>query len=756
MASPSVERQQSATTSSQPKRRPRIQRLPLSLRRIAAWTLEVSFVVVSAAVPYQVGAIANQYLTTNSAPLNPLLSSTRETIAKTLAIPIAERQPTVAPLSNLFWSIAVITPVVVAGSQLYLLGKTGRTTPKRWLGLRVVTAAGDPPGLSGAIMRECVGRWSLPVGLAYLIWRYSGAFPGLGILTGLSAILLIGEGFSAHFNSRKRAFHDRIAGTYVIEASRGQRSASAVYPTSVYHPLGEQSQTWADESGAITSIVLTPNNQQFNQGIAGWMRRHPGTALVTSTSGLVGLILLTLVGTQIYVQSQANWREGRAQDDQLFLTLVDRLSEPGQDAAQSVQERQTAILTLGTIQDQRAVPLLVDLLAQEDNPTLIEAIQQALVTTGTSALEPLHRLNQSLQTDLKSLNRSQQPDAALAALRRQQATQQAIAKILSLYGADLTATDLRRVNLNQSTNPAVPFTLVLDQADLGAISFRGAQLSGASLRGARFYNPGEDGRFGTYDDQIADLSGADLKEADLTDAVLQQTSLNRTSFIQAILDRANLAMARMSGANFSSARLIQANFQGSMLAEAVFTGADLAEANLANAELKLARLGKANAIGADFSSANLAQSDWQEADLSNADLHRANLRGANFSRARLVDTNLSHTKLQNASFKDADLTATILVGANLENADLAGAILAAPTVGQDVDGFVTTPVEFEPADHIRGVDFRTVRNLDPQQIEYICAQGGIHQTCAANPVEPETAAPAGAATTTPTDSTTAQ
>lgn len=754
MASPSLGRQQPSTSSSSENRPRRIQRLPITLRRVAAWTLEVSFVVVSAAIPYQMGAIADQYLTQNRAPLNPLLSTTRETVARTLAIPAGTLQPTVAPLTNLFWSISVIAPVVVAGSQLYLLGKTGRTTPKRWLGLRVVTATGDPPGLSGAIMRECVGRWGIPVGLAYLIWRYSGAFPGLGILSGLSAIFLIGEGVSAHFNPRRRAFHDRIAGTYVIEASRGQRPTPATYPTEVYHPMGQSATQWADDNGAIAAIVLTPERQS-NQGIWGWIRQHPGTALVIGTAGSLGLVLVTLVGTQIYAQSQANWRESRAQDDQLLLSLVDKLAEPGQDAAQSVEERQAAILTLGTIRDERAVPLLVDLLAQETNPKLIDTIQQALVTTGIAALEPLHRLNQSLQTDLKSLNREQQPDATLAALRRQRATQQAIAKILSLYGADLTDADLRRVNLNRSSDPAVPFTLVLDQADLGAVSFRSAQLNGASLRGARFYNAGKDGRFDTYDDQIADLSGADLKESDLMDAALQKTSLTRTSFIQAILDRANLSTAQMFGTNFSSARLIQANLQQSMLNEAIFTGADLAEADLSNSELRLARLGKANAVGADFSGANLAQSDWQEADLSNADLQRANLRDANFSQARLVDTNLSYAKLQNASFKDADLTATILVGANLANADLAGAILAAPAAEQSVDDFVSTPVEFQPTDRIRGVDFTTVRNLDPQQIEYICAQGGIHSACASQPAEPEAASPA-EPDAQPADATTAQ
>lgn len=722
MASPSVGSKRHSTSAGQEKQRTR--RLPLFLRRCAAWTLEVSFVAISAAVPYELGAIANSIHSGQTAPLNPLLSTTRETVARTLAIPISDRQPSVAPITNLVWSIAVLAPVVVAGSQIYLLGVTGRTTPKRWLGLRVVTATGDPPGVVGAIVREGAGRWGIPLGLAYLIWRYSGAFPGLGILAGLSAVFVIGEAVSAQFQRQRRALHDRLAGTYVIDALRGGRRAAPVYPTQVYHPA--PTTHWDDE-GAIAAIVLTPDSEMGQQGLWGWMRRHPGSTLVLATTGAVGLILLTFVGTQVYIQRQANWREVREQDDRLFIALVDKLSPPVEN---SVEERQAAILTLGTIQDARAVPLLVDLLAQETNPQLIESLQQALVTTGPDALEPLRRLNQALTNDFASLGASPSQAARDTVMLRQRATQRAIAKILTLYSGQFADMDMGRVDLSQSADAAAPFVLVLDQTDLGGIQLRGAKLSGASLRGARFYSPGSDGRMDTFDDGIADLSGADLREVDLTDALLRNVGLNRTNLIRATLDRANLTEARLEGANLSSARMIRANLQRAGLADASLTGADLADANLSHADMQAARLGQANAVGANFQGANLRQSDWQEADISSANLRGVNLKEANFAGARLRGTDLRNAQLQNASFKDANLNTVILQGANLTNVDFAGAVFGPTAAGAEASGFIMLPPEFEPSDHLRGVNFNDALNLSSQQLDYICAQGGLHESCA--------------------------
>jgi hypothetical protein len=122
------------------------------------------------------------------------------------------------------------------------------------------------------------------------------------------------------------------------------------------------------------------------------MRRHPGlTLLIMAFAGMVS-VLGTFVGTQIYIQSQANRREFKQQNNQVFLALVKQLSS---SSATATEQRQGAILALARLDDSRAVPYLVDLLGQEKTPSLIDAIQQGLVSKGSEALPPLQRLNQS-------------------------------------------------------------------------------------------------------------------------------------------------------------------------------------------------------------------------------------------------------------------------------------------------------------------------------------------------------------------------
>ena len=113
----------------------------------------------------------------------------------------------------------------------------------------------------------------------------------------------------------------------------------------------------------------------------------------------------------------------------------------------------------------------------------------------------------------------------------------------------------------------------------GAISLRGANLSGAYLSGA--------------DLRGADLCGADLRGADLR------------------------------GANLSAADLRGANLRGADL-----SGADLRGANLRGADLCGAGLSGANLSGADLSDAGLRGTDLSGADLRGTDLRGANLSGA--------------------------------------------------------------------------------------------------------------------------------
>ena len=57
-------------------------------------------------------------------------------------------------MTNVLWFSALALPVVVAGSQLHRLARTGKTLPKAWLGLQVVALDHPVPGYWRAFVRE--------------------------------------------------------------------------------------------------------------------------------------------------------------------------------------------------------------------------------------------------------------------------------------------------------------------------------------------------------------------------------------------------------------------------------------------------------------------------------------------------------------------------------------------------------------------------------------------------------------------------
>jgi len=717
--------------------------LPLITRRCAAVVLEISLVAASALIPYSIGLYAKEHSTGPSVPLNPLVASTEEAIAKTLAYPLrdpANRQ--VAPLTNLFWCGTLVLPVLATSWQLYLLGKTGKTTFKAWFGVKVVTAYGEPPGLIRAVFREGVGRWGLPVGTAYLLWRSTGAFPDILILLGLSGFMLLAEAGSCLFNPRRRTLHDKLAGTYVLDGTpsftpylENPTASSFRQPQGVtlevesdwYPPVHGQNYPRGGANGErnVTTIVISPKPSQRPLSLWLWMRQHPGITLLIIVVGSMVSILGTFVGTQIYIQSQANRREFKKQDNQVFLELVKQLSSLGPNA---VEERKGAILALARLDDARTVPFLVDLLGQEKTPSLIDTIQQSLVSNGASALPALQRLNQALQNDLETLKRRGMPGEQRLVALRQRATNRAIAKILTIYTSQLHQADLSRTNLGQVTTGNSQFTLVLESLDLSGVNFRSANLVGASLRSSRFYGPGEDGRFGTFDDWITDLSGADLREADLTGATLNSVRMNQANLVRAKLNRANLPNGFLVGANLSSAQLINANLPQATLENASLTGADLGQAKLTSSNLHSARLGQVKAKGTDFSFADLSSSSWQGADLTNANFRNANLQEADLSSTKLESANLRNAQLQDAKLRNSNLSKADLRGANLANTDLGGAIFAS-AMPDSSNQFIESPSGNVTAARIKGVNFTKAKNLDAKQIKFICNYGGRHPQC---------------------------
>ena len=88
--------------------------------------------------------------------------------------------------------------------------------------------------------------------------------------------------------------------------------------------------------------------------------------------------------------------------------------------------------------------------------------------------------------------------------------------------------------------------------------------------------------------------------------------------------------------------------------------------------------------------------------------------------------------MTSAWLQQANLTGANLVGADLRNAQLSGAnfqdVTLFPATARSGSGFIDKP----PADtsaQVRDVDFSQVKNLDAQQLTYLCAQGAIHPSC---------------------------
>ena len=94
---------------------------------------------------------------------------------------------------QMVWSAVLSLWVAFVLMYAYLVvgtGIWGRTVGKRLLGLRVVNAAGRPPGIGRALLREVIGKW------------LSGTVFYLGYL-------------SVAGDPCKQGWHDKIAGTTV-------------------------------------------------------------------------------------------------------------------------------------------------------------------------------------------------------------------------------------------------------------------------------------------------------------------------------------------------------------------------------------------------------------------------------------------------------------------------------------------------------------------------------------------------------------
>ncbi len=705
---------------SKPPGKVKVNPVKLFPRRLAAATVELALMAVSALVPVGIGWHGTKYLNVQAVPLNPALVTLESAIARSLALPSTCTPPRgrsctrlVPPLVNFLWTIGPIAALIVSIWQLYLLGLTGQTLPKRWLRLQVVTDSGEAPGFGRALVREGVGRWGIPLTSAYLIWLVTGAVPDLAILGVTIALMVAFDGLWSYFDPKYRTLHDRLAGTWVRSSRHSISGPSRKMNSSNSKQVGIQLE------GTAPIELIAESNRASAQGWDSIRLPGRGKKALAVAVGLAA-ILGTFVTTQIYIQSQENARNQAAREQEKFLTWVRQLAP---------NERQGAILGLASLDNPEAqFQILADMLALETDPAQINVLQQALVSSGGRSLPYLQKLNQATRTELDSLRYSTNQEELEGVHLRLQATQRAIAKLLQLYSTQFGPLDLSRTHLGQITTETAPFTLVLEKTDLSGIRFRGAILSHGSFKGSQFSSPGGDRRFGTGDDQKADFTASVVTDADFTGAFLSHVILAYSNLSRTKLDRANLSNAQLTGANLSSTQATGADFQGADLTNATLVGAHLGEANLTEILALGARFPRVVATGANLAKANLTRSDWQGADLSRANFTQSNLQNANLSEAKLAGANLSSALLQDANFQQADLTSVNFQGANVQGADFQDAVFFKPLT-QSGDRLVQSPEASTSPGFLRGVDFTEAQNLDNKQIVYICDQGGIYPLC---------------------------
>ncbi len=697
--------------------------LPTVGRRLLAWSLEIAVLAGSVVGPFYLGQVVNQRAqqqptAASQTELAAPLQAVQQQGAKALGLSPRSLPTQVPPLTNLCWSAALGLPVLLAAGHIYMVGRSGSSWPKRWLGLQVLTLEGQSPGIGRAFIREAVGKWGSPLAIAYAVWHLSGAFPVVGVLVGLSGAALLAESLTGLGNRPRRAWHDWLAGTCVIDERTGAMiHLSTLWQAEAKVPLGlGRASDWLQTVGP-TAVVINPDGARWRGKDLTLPKLGMGLGLLLTLGGLAGISGYFLLGRPAISTTPSA-------DEMLYTDLVSTLTNPELDA----EARRAAVLALGNLPDDRVTPLLVDLIAQTNDPLWLDALQQALVARGAAAFPALRRLNQGLAADL-----AMQSDPAMrrTTIIRLQTVNRIITKLLLLETAEHPEPlDFSRMNLGFVTEGQGDFQLVLKNQSLAHTQWQGAILSGAQFQGAKFYSPGPDSYPDTYDDRTTDLSGADLSHANLAGADLTLGCLVGSGLVRVNFNQANLTLANLSRANLEHASLIQAVLDQATLTEARLSKADLTEAQLLDADLAGARLAEVNAAGAQLTGANLQGVTAIAAQLNSADLSQTTLAAADFTGAALQDANLQATDLTGTSFRDADLRGAWLQGAIIDQTDFAGAILttpnAAPTTG---DGFVAAAPELTPGNQYAGVDFSRGLNLSPEQLAFICAQGGLHPAC---------------------------
>lgn len=131
----------------------------------------------------------------------------------------------------------------------------------------------------------------------------------------------------------------------------------------------------------------------------------------------------------------------------------------------------------------------------------------------------------------------------------------------------------------------------------------------------------------------------------------------------------------LSGMDLREADLSRADLSEANLSGANLSGAELNEATLKWANVRRGQFQDANCSFVDLSGADLHEANFYQAHLASANLSGANLRGANLQDANILYAHFQNAHLHGACLRGADITMSYLTRAILKKADLCGANL---------------------------------------------------------------------------------
>ena len=168
-----------------------------------------------------------------------------------------------------FWLalFIVLALVPVAGSEVAATARRGQTFGKRRMGLRVVVWDEDmaaPAGGDDGVDARCsVERWAVPHGGGLLAGVVAGAVAApkvgaYGLLVGADTWLVVSAVIyvSALGDAHGRGWHDKAAGTVVVEAEPAQPLPHRGDPTDETHDRDEPEPPTAVRRGVVSVMMV--------------------------------------------------------------------------------------------------------------------------------------------------------------------------------------------------------------------------------------------------------------------------------------------------------------------------------------------------------------------------------------------------------------------------------------------------------------------------------------------------------------------